>query len=704
MKRTWRASQRLRSGAVLLGATAALAIVAGYRWAGHPVSFATVLNAVVSGLVLGAIYSLAGTGLVVTYTTSGIFNFAQGAIGMFMAFLYWQLTHEVGLAELPALLLVVCVAAPLMGVLIDRFAMRRAARSGLVVQLMATVALMIFLMGVAAWIWNQNESRTVPYFFGSNGFHIGDTFVLWHRAITVALGVAIAVALRILLKRSRMGLAMRAVVDSPTLAAMHGARPARASALAWALGSSLAALAGILIAPEVLMSVEGLTLLIINAFAAAIIGRLHSLPLTVAGGLLIGLLTSFSLSFLDLSGRWSNVSQAIPTIVLFVALLAVPAAPIVVGRRSARLHARVPHVWEAVAGVLLLLFVVWVLTDGMAVTTQNRLTSAVVTALVLAPLVPLIGWAGQVALAPLAFAGVGAYVMVEHAADGSLLGVVGGAAMALPIGIAIALPALRLQGLYFALASVAFARGMELLFFAQNDILGSRVEVVQRPEVFGVSFKEPHAYLILVTIVLGLIVVALVAMRRSAFGRRLVAMRDSSAACTTIGLDVRKIKLAVFSLSGALGAVGGAFLAMQRGTPTATDFGMFPGILMVMYLVLGGITLLAGAMFAGWAGFVFGWLTATYPSAFMSAFTRIGPGAMAGAVSQNPNGVAGEMARSFSRLLPWRQDARATARAESRVRTGADPATLGVYEPFSEADLRRVDEVLGVPVELRATH
>ncbi len=88
------------------------------------------------------------------------------------------------------------------------------------------------------------------------------------------------------------------------------------------------------------MSVEGLTLLIVNAFAAAIIGRLRSLPLTVAGGLLIGLLSAFSLSFLDLSGRWAGVQQAIPTIVLFVALLALPAAPIVAdGARLACTHA-----------------------------------------------------------------------------------------------------------------------------------------------------------------------------------------------------------------------------------------------------------------------------------------------------------------------------------------------------------------------------
>ena len=579
--------------------------------------------------------------------------------------------------------------------------MNRAARSGLAVQLMATVALMVFLMGLAAWIWNQNESRSIPYLFTDRGFHIGETFVLWHRAITIIAGVVIAIGLRLFLRRSRMGLAMRAVVDSPTLAAMHGARPQRASSLAWALGSSLAALAGILLAPEVLMSVEGLTLLIVNAFAAAIIGRLRSLPLTVAGGLLIGLLSAFSLSFLDLSGRWAGVQQAIPTIVLFVALLALPAAPIVAGRRAARLHARVPRLWEAALGGVFLVAVLAFVTSGMGTTTQNRVITGLVVALLLVPLVPLIGWTGQVALAPLTFAGVGAFFMVEFAVDGSLWGLLGAAALAIPFGLAMALPALRLQGLYFALASVAFARSMELLFFAQTDVLAGRFEVVQRPEIFGMSFREPHAFLILCSNAFALVMIGLIAVRRSRFGRRLIALRDSPAACTTIGLDVRKIKLAVFCLSAVLGGVAGAFLAMQRGTPTAPDFGMYASLLLTMFLVMGGVTLIAGALFAGWANFLFGWIASTWTGGLATAVTRIGPGGLASGMSQNPNGIAGEIARGWSQLLPWRPDAREEARRATIAAHGVDPKALGIEIGFSDVDIRRMDDKVGVPAELR---
>jgi ABC-type branched-subunit amino acid transport system permease subunit len=242
---------------------------------------------------------------------------------------------------------------------------------------------------------------------------------------------------------------------------------------------------------------------------------------------------------------------------------------------------------------------------------------------------------------------------------------------------------------------------MELLFFAQEDVLAGRFEVVRRPEILGISFAEPHAFLVLCATVFSLVMLGLVALRRSRFGRRLVALRDSSAAYTTVGLDVRKTKLGVFALSAVLGGVAGAILAMQRGTPTAPDFGMFPGLSLVMFLVMGGITLIGGALFAGWANFLFSWVTTTWTGTFVTVLNRVGPGAIAAAVSVNPNGVAGEMARDLPKLLPWRHDARAAGRAAARARRGPDPKLLGIEEPFTELELRRIDDRLGIPAKLR---
>lgn len=686
---------------ILIGA---LVAVCAYRWAGNPVTVSSLLAMLVSGIALGAIYSLAASGLVVTYTTSGVFNFAQGAIGMFMAFVYWQLT-EWGLGELPSLIVVVGAVAPLTGMLLDRLAMSKASRSSLVVQLMSTVAVMLLLMGLASWIWDQGKARKVPYFFGNDGFRVGETFVLWHRFITIVVGIGVAVGLRLLLHRSRMGLAMRAAVDSPSLSTLHGARPERSSAAAWALGSSLAALSGILLAPEVGLAVEGLTVLIINAFAAAILGRLKNLPLTVAGGMVIGLSTAFTLGFIDVSGRWANVPQAIPTIALIVALLTVPAAQIVAGKRAGELPARIPTVRSALIGCIVLVVGVWLITGSVSLTMQNRVTTTLAIALILIPLIPLIGWSGQVSLAPLTFAGVGAYVMFAFASGGSLLGVLGGAALAVPFGLIIALPALRLQGLYLSLATIAFARGMELLFFAQSGVLIGRNNVVQRPDLFGVSLKSQRSYAVFCAAALAVAVVGFTAMRRSTFGRRLVAMRDSEAACAMVGLDVRLLKLAVFSIAAAVGAVGGALLTMHRGTPTATDFGMFPGLALLPFLVMGGVTLVGGALFAGFAQGLFGWIAATWSGPAVTALNKIGPGGLAAQIAKNPNGVVGEIAGALDRQAARRRTARThseRAGIESNngpdpLRDAGDPGSTRFGVPLTPHQVDLLDRTLGVP-------
>ena len=129
----------------------------------------------------------------------------------------------------------------------------------------------------------------MPEFFADkHGFDIGNVVLTWHRFITIMVAIGIAIFLRLLLYRTRTGVAMRAVVDNRDLAGLNGAKPGRVSAFAWALGCSMAAIAGILLAPNVGLRVDALTLLIVDAFAAAIIGRLKSLPLTFAGGLIIG--------------------------------------------------------------------------------------------------------------------------------------------------------------------------------------------------------------------------------------------------------------------------------------------------------------------------------------------------------------------------------------------------------------------------------
>ena len=284
----------------------------------------------------------------------------------------------------------------------------------------------------------------------------------WHRFITIVVAVLVAVFLRLLLYRSRTGVAMRAVVDNRELAALHGVRPGRVSSLAWALGSSMAAIAGILLAPNVGLRVDVLTLFIVDAFAAAIIGRLRSLPWTFVGGLIIGVTQSIALNFLQWGGRWGTATTAIPAVILFVALLALPEARLEVGRLvpKYRVPKRARPADASAIGMAALVLVVVLIAEfgGLDTTNLRRLTLAFITALVMLSLVPLTGWAGQISLAQITFVGVGAFAMAEVAGDaqswlgpGNPLGLLVAAAVAVPFGVLMALPALRLQGLYLAL-------------------------------------------------------------------------------------------------------------------------------------------------------------------------------------------------------------------------------------------------------------
>ncbi len=638
-------------------ATLITAIVIGYviydSWAGNAVTFNSLLFFVVVGITLGSIYAVAAAGLVVTYTTSGIFNFAQGAIGMLMAFVYWELKVDLGLQTLLALVLTVALAAPLFGAGIERLLMRRLADASLVAQLVVTIGLMFALIGLVNTIWDPNTSRTVGTFFGTGGFSVGQTLVPWFRLITVLAGLTIALGLRFVLYRTRLGIAMRAVVDNRGLAALNGARPDRMSMVSWALGSSMAALAGIFLAEELsALSAQNLTLLIVDAFAAAIIGRLRSLPLTYAGGILIGLSISFQENFLSWAGRWSTAATAIPTVLLFLALLFVPQARIE-GRRALRqIVPRVPTVRRAVFGMALLLVAVVVAGGVLDRIGVRELAFAIVTGFIMLSLVPLTGWSGQISLAQITFAGAGAFAFAEW---GPHLGAVGGllaaAAFAVPFGVLMALPALRLQGLYLALASMAFARMAEFLFFDQPEVFGSGSRRIGTLRILGVDLSKPFTVLgfhfgqdvgllFAITVLFAVVGVLVVALRRRRFGRRLVALRDSPAACATFGVNLTLTKLVVFGLSAAIAGFAGALLGVVLGGGTTTDFQMLSGLPYLLLAVVGGIAVVSGALLGGVLLQSFTWLVQLFPGVVaLTWLQRIGPGLAGIGIGREPDGI-----------------------------------------------------------------
>jgi branched-chain amino acid transport system permease protein len=200
-----------------------------------------------------------------------------------MAFTYWELTVKDGLPEWLGLLIVLGVLAPLLGALLERLLMRQLHGATVSTQLVVTLAVLLALIGLASIRWSPTEPRVLPQFFEGHQVGIFGVNVTYHQLVMVGVAILVAAFLRLLFYRTRLGVAMRAVVDDPDLAAMAGASPARVQQLSWALGASLAGLAGILLAPLVNLDILTLTLLVINGYAAALVGRLRSLPLTAAG-------------------------------------------------------------------------------------------------------------------------------------------------------------------------------------------------------------------------------------------------------------------------------------------------------------------------------------------------------------------------------------------------------------------------------------
>ena len=444
----------------------------------------------VVGIALGGIYAVSALGLVVTYSTTGIFNFAHGAIGAFLAFSYWELRVNKHWPAPFALLAVIFIEAPLIGVLLDVLLMRRLRNARLVVQLMVTVGLMLAFMGLTLWKWKPNKvgGRALPHFFeSSKGVDIGAITATWHRIITVFVALAIAFALRQLLYRTRTGIAMRAVVDNRALAGLNGAKPNVISSASWALGCMTAGIAGILIAPETGMVVENLTLLIVTAFAAAAIAQLKSLPWAFAGGMIIGLTKSFTGQYMRFSPDFSYVPEAIPAITLFIAVLFLPQARLETGKlQLTRKTERVTTPTEAVGGALTIVVLVTLWAKGLIpwFTGTNfgersevwlgRGAGFLVLGLIMLSLTPLIGWAGQVSFANFAIAGFGA-AMYAHwgGQDGQPYALLFVALACGALGVVAALPALRLKGLYLALATMAFAEMADKVLFRHRKIISN---------------------------------------------------------------------------------------------------------------------------------------------------------------------------------------------------------------------------------------
>jgi branched-subunit amino acid ABC-type transport system permease component len=647
----------------------------------------TFLQYTILGLVTGGVYGIAASGLVVTYTTSGIFNFAHGAIAMLAAFAYWQVRFDWGWPAPLALVAVLGVAAPLLGALIYGVVMRGLRGTSEVTRIVVPVSVMLGFLALATWIWDPTprEPRLFLMFFGAdNTVSIAGVNITWHELLAMVLAAVIALALRFLFFRTRNGVAMRAVVDDPDLLELNAGRPERLAMLSWALGAFLAALAGILITPiqGSAMSATALTLLVIDVFAAAMFGRLRSLPRTFVGALVLGLAGSYVIGYFP-ADRWtwtSNFRVSLPMIALFIVLLFLPqdrlrGATILRTRERFRL----PSVRSAVVAALALVGVMFLLREILAPTAINYMAFSMAAAVVALSLVLLTGYAGEINLAVLSFGAIGAIVVHHYGVSGSgggarstLDGYLLAALVCAVVGALVALPSLRLRGLYLALSTMAFGvfvtnmvlreiteRKLPLLH-TEFSIFPSGNLTVPRPKIGPVDLAATPTFLMAVTVLFAVTGVGLVVLRRSSYGRRLTALKDSPAASATLGQSPVALKLSVFMISAAIAGVGGALMTSQLGSANLDRYDIFLSLSLLMLTVVGGIGYVSGALFGGilfGVAFValqntFDKLGVDFPDAegffeFLARFTTVLPALMGVSIGRNPTGAVEQIVGEF---------------------------------------------------------
>jgi branched-chain amino acid transport system permease protein len=606
-----------------------------------------------AGIATGAIYAIAATGLVVTYTTSGVFNFAHGATGMIMAFLYWQLRVDMHWAAPAALVVVLLVAAPLYGVVIERILIRPLDPGDTGTTLVATLGLLVMSLGVAYTIWPVSVDRVILPFYGPSAFvNFAGNRIPYQELITIALAAFVALSLRFLFFRTRIGVAMRGVVDDRPLMALNGGYPYRLNALSWAIGASLGALGGILQSGSAGgLQVLDLTFLVVNAFAAALLGRLRSLPLTFAGALALGLLVEYVTGYVTLNGWMSNLKPVLPTFFLFAILLIIPPVRLRAGAATVTNALRVPTLRTSVAGAVAFLAVAALveqfLQSGVLI---GQAAEGVAVGVVGLSVVLLTGYGGQVSLAQYAFMGFGAWIFGEIAPGGGILGLVGVALVCAGLGAIVALPTLRLRGLYLALSTLAFAELAYFLFFDQTSVMGSTDFSVPRVNLPGLSLTGAKANLFFECVVFALFAVGILAVRRGSVGRLLMATRDSSAASATLGANLTLIKLLLFAGSSAIAGVGGALWGGVEREVTSLNFEYQLGLSLVLIVYIWGVCSPSGALLGGLSlSLLYPQIVPHLPSRWSQA-GLIATGLGAVSLGRNPNGVIGQMSSSWQLL------------------------------------------------------
>ena len=562
----------------------------------------------VVGLTIGSIYGLLAMGLVLTFRTSGIYNLAHGAMALFGTVVYYRLTVNGDWGVVPAFLVCVLAVGPAVGLICYLVVFRWVRDESVAVVLVASIAVLGALSGFASnMLPAGNTVVVVPKIFPSGTIEMpGGYHPELAQLGTIVLTGFVALFLGWFLQRTHFGLKMRACVDARELTELTGDNTNLIQLVSWMFSAAVATLSGILIANALNLTPGLLTLLVIQASAGAVIGKLSSLPLAYLGGIVLGLFETALARYLPASSASQGLRLSAAFIILYLA--------IVLGATVYRAFAQIEisEVAHSIRGQVAdpsRLLPTVVLLGAIAVGLPFAspyvvflLTAGLIASVMFQGFVLITGMAGQVSLAPAAFMALGGVTYAQLTTEVGLpaaLALVLAVAATVVIGLAIGIPAVRVRGLPLVLLTFAFGLFVDRYLMSLSVFGANKGSFVDRLSIFGWDLDSPLSFAYLVAVVaLG----AAVAVRNLASGRTgriLAAAKSSEVATESFGTSVRRAKLLLFSLSTGLAAVAGILSFMQLQVASPGQLTVFQSILFLTLAVVGGVGNPQGAIVAG---------------------------------------------------------------------------------------------------------
>ncbi len=586
---------------------------------------------IISGLTVGCIIAISALGLMLTYTSSRVFNFAHGAIAYGIAVFYYYLTNQNGWSIEVAAPFTILVVAPLLGLVLYFALFRRLTHATPTVRLVSTVGLWVAIPALVRILFpvargeifnpeglvsNPVEDRFLKVF----GYYVNE-----NQFVVIISAIVIAVVATLVLRFTSIGLATRMTVDHPRNAGIAGVNTEAVTAGSWMIGVMLAGFAGVLLSPLLGLQEFQFTLLLVGSFTAVVIGRMTNLPLAFAGAIGVGLIQQIWIKIQPSSGFFSSgVGASIPFVVMLVFLIGYSFSSrglrreeFEIDRRTAGgTHGDAPPIppargWRRGIGPLItavVLVAIPLMFDNVEILGVRFdqfwigvFAQGLALAVIYLSYTLVTGEGGLISLCQITLAGIGAFAAARLAAEAGWpmwLAILTGALVAVPFGLLVALPSLRIGDLYLALLTIGFALLIEQLVWTRDeyDNFGAGIHM-DRP--FGLQITDRVQMYAVVAVVFAVIALMVVNLKRATSGMVFAAIRSSEPAAATTGISIVRAKLVLFGISAFVAGLGGGLYASVVGSATPKSFNAVIGIVWLAIVVTWGVRSVVGALLAG---------------------------------------------------------------------------------------------------------